>query len=60
MVRLTIVRSRHFSFLVNGKRSERFDREDEDVGRHVIAVNDVRHIITAEKLHSDQVVLTEQ
>ena len=60
MVRLTIARSRQLSFLVNGKRSEQFDREDGNVGCHVIAVNDVRHNITAEKLHSSQVVLTER
>ena len=55
MIRLTIARSRQLSFLVDGKRSERFDRRDGDVGRHVIAVNDVRHIIAAEELHSGQV-----
>jgi len=55
VVRLTIARSRQLSFLVNGKRSEQFDREDGNVGCHVIAVNDVRHIIIAEELHSGQV-----
>ena len=55
MVRLTIARCRQISFLVDGKRSEQFDREDGNVGCHVIAVNDVRHIIIAEELHSGQV-----
>ena len=55
MVRLTISRNRQLSFLVNGKRSEQFDREDGNVGCHVIAVNDVRHIIAAEELHSGQI-----
>ena len=55
MVRLTIARSRQLSFLVDGKRSEQFDRKDGNVGCHVIAVNDVRHIIAAEELHSGQV-----
>ena len=41
MIQLTIARSSQLSFLVDGKRSERFDRRDGDVGRHVIAVNDV-------------------
>ena len=55
MVRLTIARCRQISFLVDSKRSEQFDREDGNVGCHVIAVNDVRHIIIAEELHSGQV-----
>ena len=55
MVRLTIARSRQLSFLVDGKWSAQFDREDGNVGCHVIAVNDVRHIIAAEELHSGQV-----
>jgi len=39
-------------FLLTAKQ---FDREDGNVGCHVIAVNDVRHIIAAEELHSGQV-----
>ena len=55
MIRLTIARSRQLSFLVDGKKSERFDRGDDDISHHVIAVNNVRHIIDAEELHSGKV-----
>ena len=55
MVRLTIARNRQLSFLVDDKRSEQFDREDGDIDRHIIAVNDIRLIIYDPKLPDEDI-----